>query len=306
VPDSLLGPSGYLTTSQKDIESLRLITDGSCLWRQENRLNIGPTLLGFPNLKRLSWAGLSSYEDFHTLADTLQQISQQLVEFELDLEYHVYLQSNTDRDHSLFTSKVLRLQQPATPMFHALRTLSLCSVSFTTSLFDETEATRRILEAFNFSTLRSLKIRSCPGWELVLQNLTGSTPPMALRSFEIQSTISEDGYVGPGVIAPFLESFEGLDELFLSTSSPAPTLDIWHAMGHHIKTLRRFVHHQRDVVLDETSPILEEERDLSDLSFFDVSDLGSDPTQNPLGKSDLRSVGLSCSPGWMVCGPLLE
>jgi hypothetical protein len=306
VPESLLGPSGYLTTNQKNIESLRLITDGSCLWRQKNRLNSGPTLLGFPNLKRLSWAGLSSYEDLNTLADTLQQISQQLVEFELDLEYHVYLHSAMDRDHSLFSSKVLRPQQPITPTFHALTTLSLCSVSFSTSKFKATEETHKIFEVFDFSTLRLLKLRLCPGWEFMLEHLTGSTPPMALRSLEIQYTSYEECFDGSETIVPFLESFEGLEELFLSTSSPTQTLDIWRAMGRHSKTLRRFVHHQRTIVLEHTSILFEEERDLGDLSLYDVSDLGTDPTQNPLGELDLRSVGLSCSPKWMVCGPFPE
>jgi hypothetical protein len=136
-----------------------------------------------------------------------------------------------------------------------------------------------------------------------LDHLIRSSQPIRLKFLEIQSSIGDEDMVGTA-IQPFLESFKGLEALFLSTSARSETLEIWRSASHHRATLTRFVHHQRTIDLDEESPLFELECDLPDLSFYEVADLGEDPSQNPLGELDLKFVGLCCDSPFLVSGGL--
>ncbi|KAL1965855.1 hypothetical protein VTN77DRAFT_4988 [Rasamsonia byssochlamydoides] len=77
VPAQILGHNGYLPLKQKGLESIRLVTDGSCPWH-------GYDLKEFTKLKRLSWTGLRSRNDFLALRECLEVTSHQLVQLELD------------------------------------------------------------------------------------------------------------------------------------------------------------------------------------------------------------------------------
>ncbi|KAK7949348.1 uncharacterized protein PG986_010234 [Apiospora aurea] len=76
---------------------------------------------------------------------------------------------------------------------------------------------------------------------------------------------------------------------------------IWRAAaGHHKKTLRRFVFHQRRLTgVDYVPPSCGEEWDQLDLSL-ESSGFESSPDENSLGYSDLKSLVLGCSPEWMT------
>jgi len=181
-------------------------------------------------------------------------------------------------------------------VFPALKQLSLSAVSFE-------HAQMEMAHAFSLSSLGSLKLCFCPGWEDLLRHITSSHQQIRLRSLEIQSDLDyNDGDEEASTISAFLQIFEGLQELFISTSAPSETLCIWRSMLHHKSTLRRFVHHQRSVNLDETSPNYEERCDLPDLSFVskDIKKLIKDPSQNPFSDLDLECIGLCCIPKFLI------
>lgn len=291
VPQSILGPSGYLPLRQPRIESLRLVADGGCSWSEDHDYRL--VLSAFRHLRCLSWAGLWRDEDRDALADVLQQVSGQLVEFELDLIHCRNLDAQFGDPHALddpgeftFARDTLRLPRAGTRIFPSLRVLSLSGVSFAPDLSD-------IMHQFDWGVLRSLTLRFCPGWTELLENMTRSGQPIRLRFLEIQSS-GEDDWEGDVIIQAFLDSFDGLESFFLASFSPVNTLGIWQAAAHHRATLRRFVHHQRSIHTDQGSHLFGEPQDLPDLSFCDIADLGEDPSQNPLGDLDLECVGLCC------------
>jgi hypothetical protein len=83
VPRQILGPSGYLALKQNGIESMRLITDGSCDYALDEQFCID--LSALRNLRKIAWTGLRSANEIETLADALRANSTHLAELELDL-----------------------------------------------------------------------------------------------------------------------------------------------------------------------------------------------------------------------------
>ncbi|KAK8135117.1 hypothetical protein PG984_007129 [Apiospora sp. TS-2023a] len=244
-PQAILGPSGYLTTNLKNLTSIRLITYGNCRGRSLFDTMDHPdvpslALLGFPCLRELSWAGLSNHQ-CGTLAPLLQHRATQLTKLELDLEYH---QWTTEHGHLRFFSKgVLRLHRPGSIVFSALKSLSL-------SNFDLRSYNFAIASSVNFSNLEHLKLRFCDGTERVLQHLTESVSNK-LRAVEINMGISFlSANDQQKILIAFLESFQGLEELYMNMSywPTGLTTEIWRAVGHHSKTLRGFDYHQRQHV----------------------------------------------------------
>lgn len=300
IPQTILGPNGYLNTHQKEIETIRLITDGSC--RSEDAPD-GLDLSCFVNLKRLSWSGLAQNKDVKALADLLQKRAHQLLELDLDLENYLSL-TLPGEDPCIFPVQLLRLQRPVQLMFPVLRSLSLCQVSFTTDLdlpmeqcgYEISDATRMMFEAFDFTSLVSLKLRHCAGWEHLITHLTKSAAPLALQSFEVQYAPTDINADSASIIAPFLRSFKGLVNLFLLISNSAPNWDIWLALRGHRATLRRFVHHQRTQAEAEF-PL---ELDGLQMGFTSGKDFEGDDGSNPLSTLDLTSIGVCASLQYMV------
>jgi hypothetical protein len=112
-----------------------------------------------------------------------------------------------------------------------------------------------------------------------------------------------DEYDSGYSITKFLESFEGLEDLFLSTYSDSTTLDIWRSALRHKETLKRFIHHHhRSIDLDKESPLFQENCDVPDLSFYleHVADFPAEPSQNPSSALELTSIGLCLTPEFMV------
>lgn len=297
IPPQILGPFGHLPLKQKGIESIRLTTDGACEWNLYGNCLID--LSEFKNLKSLSWSGLRSENDFSTLHGALQQFSNQLVELDLDLiDWNTvnYFLMDQDDSRDFFVRRILAIPPGGRKgMFSALQLLSLSGVS----LIDFPE---EITEAFDFKTLRSLKLRLCPGWDDFLQHACQSCQPIALKSLEIQITDDiEDNF--RDTISEFLESFEGLEKLFISTNSARDPLDLWYAALHHKSTLRRFVHHVRGGASEDGFSY--EDMDRPDLSFTqkEIKSFGGWFLNNPLHKLDLECIGFSCRPQYLVWKP---
>jgi hypothetical protein len=79
VPETILGPGGYLAQHQTRLEEIRLVTEGMCQ-------GDGPPfdLSPFVHLRKFGWTGMQSRTDMKTFAKILIAVSHQLLELELD------------------------------------------------------------------------------------------------------------------------------------------------------------------------------------------------------------------------------
>jgi hypothetical protein len=312
VPASILGPSGYFPLKQTGIESLRVVTDEWC------SMALPLDFSRFPRLKRLSWVGYSSQHMIDTLAAAVRQTSHQLVELSLDLGPRLDGTTSISEHDAIFSKHMLGLPERGIRKFVSLKALSLSRVSFIgkdtsdvaawspeykllhTTRIHATEQTSNL---FDFSILQCLKLRLCPGWEELLEVLMNYPCPIKLVSLEIQSAISDEAEKSK-IIAPFLESFEGLENLFLQLHLPTASTkwDIWRSALHHKKTLKAFVHQCRTIDFFENTQYIQGAYDVPNLmlSREDFETILVDPSQNPLSGLELTGIGLSCAPKFMV------
>ena len=137
--------------------------------------------------------------------------------------------------------------------------LSLCNIS----LFS---ACKAIMSAVCMEKLRSLKLIHCHHTFRFLKKLAKSTHAFRLNSFEVvfdeYSSVSGwyDGNTNP--IGEFLMTFEGLEELYISTQNSNSTIGAFlDPILHHRFSLTRLVHHDRGVDMDEESDRFELFRD---------------------------------------------
>lgn len=288
VPEVLLGHGGYLLSKQPQLEEITLLTNNECQ-------SVEYDLSGFAKLKALSWTGLRD-DDVDVLRKCFERTSQQLKTIELDywtsrnvgqITRPEYI---TENNH--FAEEVLQVSEGDEKLiFPVIETLSLSGLSFE-------YAEKELALAFNFKSLQSLKLRFCSGWEGLLGEVVSLGEPIPLKSFTIQSNVEyDDGDCEDQTISAFLNVVEGLEDLYIATSSPSNSLRIWCAMVRHKFTLRSFVHHQRSISDDTELPY-----DLPDLSFLpEGCPRLEDRTQNPLSNLQLKCVGLSCVPEFLVC-----
>ncbi|KAG8405735.1 hypothetical protein J3458_021673 [Metarhizium acridum] len=153
-------------------------------------------------------------------------------------------------------------------------------------------------DVINFDILVSLTLRICLGWDRFLQRVIQLNVPMNLKTLEIQESSSVSCSWTEDILADFLNAFEGLEELYISHVRPVPGLGFWNRIIHRHTTLKRFVHHQRTIDIDDESPHFEEEHDLSDLAILgrELRQIKEAPSQNPLAWLNLEFIGLACVP----------
>lgn len=308
VPQELLGPKGYFELLQPNIETIRLVTDGSCYWNTERDERLA--LSAFPRLKRLSWKGVLSTGDMESLAEALTQRSRQLEELEIDLTQQ---RDSLDPDDFEYCEHgelvgILNLPDRGPGTFPALRKLALSSAWLTAGSNKSVQerVLREIHAAFDFSGLSSLCLRDCAGWDGLLKALSTDPQPIRLRDLEIQvSDKGEQWGDTHTVICTFLRRFQGLERLFVYTTDFENTIELWQALTHHRTTLIRFVQHQRSMNLNEESDGFEDHVDSTDLSTVDPEDVDAGPG-NPLAQLDLVALGLGCIPRFMVRRNLLS
>ncbi|EEQ31367.1 conserved hypothetical protein [Microsporum canis CBS 113480] len=283
VPEEILGKNGYLPLKQKNLKSLRLITDASCEW---NGYNLAP----FTKLTSLSWHGLRPDIDFISIWKCFSVCSLQLIY--LDLDY--YSQSRTAAhgfeiwdDGGYEMQKILRpLSEGEQLFFPELRGLSLSGISLSF-------AEERLESAFDFQYLRSLKLRFCPGLEELLAHLQSAVGAMYLEKLEIQTSNDHFNDELELAIPNFLDIIEGLQELFISTCHPDDTLPIWCSIFRHHLTLKNVIPQMHPSTRNNTLKVLhirqsgrdikasrnwgvEEEMDADDLGSISSSDESDD------------------------------
>ncbi|KAF2664549.1 hypothetical protein BT63DRAFT_429309 [Microthyrium microscopicum] len=317
MPPKILGPDGYLVLKQAGIENMSLKTDYNCgneLYpREAHKL----ALTAFTKLKRLSWLGVSSREDFETLRDFFKTSADQLNELVLEGVLHRKVQSefgNWDGEQQpgifnsghIFSEKILGVRPGIeTVLFSSIVKLSLGSIPLGTN------NSRELAYAFNIGQLQSLKLRFCPGWESLLQAICKVYPKdsLKLKSFELQSdydaqpaSAENQAPLGQSAIEHFLGHFCGLQQLSIGTSEHIAGKMIWVAVANHGDTLKSFVNHvSRRNEYQETC----DQRYLG-LNPEEFPKLASSTGCNPLASLKLEYIGLSCVPALLksILGPM--
>jgi hypothetical protein len=262
VPKVILGPEGYLSLKQTKIESFSLVTGGGCNWNIDYECPI--LLPNFTKLKRLSWRGLRSEDDFTALHDLCEQTSHQMTDLELDLDPSEQVQSELglDRSHNFFARNVLDLTLGnEMQSFPALRILSLTAVSFE---FAENE----IAHAFSLISVSSLRLRFCSGWQEFLEHGSRLTPPKALKSRNLQYSIMQESAPVDETISNFLGTLEGLEQLAICGFPGAEILNIWRSTGIHKTTLKAFVDHRRKINTNDESSQFGKDYDSTEGSLY--------------------------------------
>jgi hypothetical protein len=193
-------------------------------------------------------------EEWDALRFLILGHAHQLERLEID-----FLHWNDDSEEYRLCGRPIPPNYLATGFFHielgkekvvlpVLKTLSLSSVSFW-------RGSAELARAMNMRNLRSLKLRNCQGVNELLDMLAHSPEIIHLKSFELtqrstKSRNQQDNWKIQNLVN-FLESFEGLEELcILSDPSEDPIdEDYWWSILRHKATLKRLVHHQRQVEL---------------------------------------------------------
>ncbi|KAJ3453435.1 hypothetical protein MRS44_017682 [Fusarium solani] len=231
IPEAILGPRGIITTRQRLLRALSIITDPYChekpttLATQGSAIDLG----NFRKLKSLRWRAPRS-EDAPTLLSALSRNRRHLERLELDLEkchddedgHPSSVQESIIHD-SAFLRKLLRIQPtPSMPMFPELRELFLLSTTIGPGL----------ARGLDFDTLVSLRFRDCHGLPGFFATLVELRVQPKIKAFEIYSSAeftnfgSEEEELKDAVMR-FLGSFNGLVDLALRLTSrpwfPKPT-----------------------------------------------------------------------------------
>ncbi|GAD93097.1 Kelch repeat protein [Paecilomyces variotii No. 5] len=299
----LLGPSGFLQVKQPDLESIFLVTDShGC----ESSYDLG----SFKKLKRLSWTGLHSKVEWLALRECFETASSQLTYLELDavswnrVKYHP---SGIPNPEAFLVHEVLKPQPgEGRVVFPNLKYMRLSAISFKSTAL-------QMASICCFESLRSLKLRFCPGWNEFLNHIVSSHPTIRLETLEIQSLVDYDRTFNTDeTISKFIDACQGLRELCIMVpESFSDTGKIFHSILHHNDTLKNLAFHQRDIIHMDTYPlVLKRQRDVPDFSFWPARSKGCSMlhSQNPLLDLELECIGICCVPELLktIVSPLAE
>lgn len=174
-------------------------------------------------------------------------------------------------------------------MFSALRILRLSEVPLGSTGED-------LARALDLAVLRSLTLHRCPGWENVLNHLPQSSQTIKLENLEIQSRRDTEVEHSHGVraISTFIDTFQGLRELFVSLAGTTSLEDIWNSAILHRSTLQGIVAHVRG--RPQPEELLRGQLiDVPGFSFS-VPEVHFSPSGNPCNRLNLRYIGICCDP----------
>jgi hypothetical protein len=254
LPNQILDRDGNWIGNQKQIQSISLITDGGCpASAQIEHLDLKP----FTSIRSLSWKGLGRGDHFDCLASFFknQAEAQRLRTLELDLvewtaaELGWYahqietLGGSPPRPVNFFATTILGIQpNQENVLFQSLETLLFSGVAF--SPFEN-----ELSHSFNMMNLSTLQLRNCPGSLELLGALLEQGVTLKLKSFELAIDLLHSyqysAKMQAEVIRRFLNSFQGLEDLFLLLTQPPKWYLIVDSIMNHQSTLKRLVVHER-------------------------------------------------------------
>ena len=261
VPEHILGREGYLAKKQTVIESLSLITGGKHYYKREDYALPNVVLSNSPQLRTCSWKGLYSTEELESLRGLFASNYQILEDLELDfIDWERVCMDGRAATGGRwpfpsFTRLILpHCSDRDVKVFASLRRLALREFAFE-------EKAQGIIQAFNISHLRSLKLHNCTGILTFLSTIVKAELVLKLKSLEIitQDDAHEyDGLLHSPLIS-FLEHFDGLENLYLMLRVEKLRPEhwpacYWNAILHHSSTLKKLVYHERTTTLVTHDP----------------------------------------------------
>lgn len=209
--------------------------------------------VSFRNLKRFSWKGLRSARDLRLLCGILRTNLERLEELCLD-----FIDENVVR--KIWEEKarwsVLDVEDQASDFFpgHVLpheEAGSIQPLSSLNSLFLSAcriqGPTELLIPALNIEHLQSLKLHKCPGILDLFSAVVDSAIVLKLKYLEI---ISYDPPAPGDIISletglcQFLESFDGLEDMYIMIYPQELNIGCWEAIAHHKSTLKRLIWHE--------------------------------------------------------------
>ncbi|PTD06571.1 hypothetical protein FCULG_00007181 [Fusarium culmorum] len=307
----------YLSIKHPSIQRLSFTTDPFCSrfnrWSRTTDLNLS----AFHNIRRFSWKAPMGCH-FSNISNLVQTNAAHLEELEVNLqswsrqwedrETRVIRRTDSEEWDKIPASTMLAREvfgldsnPTARTRFPKMRSLKLTRVP----LRDETTKKAVTAASINLAGLTSLKLIMCPYWTLLLQDMAQYPTPIQVKSFEILDfylkTPNLTSIKKVTAITDFLDSFKGLEELFISHCGPTPVLKSWKHLERHASTLKAFVHHQRITDLDEELFLSRKGKDLADpdISLTNRGIIRQDPTRNPLSRLNLEFLGLTCAPEYL-------
>ncbi|KAG4266768.1 hypothetical protein FPRO04_13134 [Fusarium proliferatum] len=125
--------------------------------------------------------------------------------------------------------------------------------------------------------------------------------PVKLRKLELQESWpkNDEGSIymdEDDPIAFLLDSFEGLEEFYLSQIGGMRSILTWHHVCHHKSTLKIFVNHSR--FYEERNRRWWDQPDMM-LRDWNTTPFRDDPTSTPLYRLDTEFISLSCAPKFL-------
>ncbi|KAF4453649.1 hypothetical protein F53441_3658 [Fusarium austroafricanum] len=310
-----------LSLKHSSIQNLSFVTDPFCSrfnrWGRSSDLDLS----AFRNLRRLSWRAPMGCH-FDDIARLIQANAHQLEE--LDIELQSWSRDWENRESrvihrvddleewdktpasTMLARQIFGLQATTSEVserayFPRLRKLRLTRVPL------KDEITRKAVTAvsLNFDTLTSLTLRMCSYWIPLLSSIIESQIPLKLKTLEILDFYLKTPQItavrNAAAIADFIDSFKGLEEIFISNSGPTSALEFWEHVTGHAETMKRLVYHQRIPDQDEETLQSRMGGDSSDLAISqaDRDRIREDPDRNPLSRLDLEFIGLTCAPKYL-------
>ena len=208
-------------------------------------------LSGFKLIRSFQWRGLRSLDDIEAVRVCFKANSQHLQELELGFVSWTKEDGFWSTDHRRWTSQDILglkagLQQA---LFPSLIKLVLSGLSFNSTLV-------KMACALNFSGLRTLTLRNCPGTHAMLEDTAKSSQAIRLTSLELALDVNVGGQEDVVVVSQFLGSFTGLENLFILINEPNSddgVEEFWDSVRCHASTLHRLMVHERGVNLDQDS-----------------------------------------------------
>ncbi|KAI1913596.1 hypothetical protein LOZ61_002735 [Ophidiomyces ophidiicola] len=171
--------------------------------------------ISFSKLRRLSWTGIRNENEIRRLATFLKDSSSTLSAFESDFDFPSFslaVEGYTTAD-PFFLLEIHKDDKKC--IFPVLEELSLCSFprSFEQLLY---------LHAFNFSSLRRLKLQQTEDTARLFGNILEADIPIRLKEFEYgfgRKYINIDDSGIKTSLWKFLASFEGLEKLYIAVQN---------------------------------------------------------------------------------------
>ena len=253
VPSGIFKTGGYLAKRQNRIRSLSLVTDDYCQLGTAGGGVLDLTQL--KHLRRLSWKKIRIDGETEEALRAWFRSDLELIEsLELafsDLSIENILQHDDDHDeyktqpHSFFFSRrVLGLNRgDRHSKLPSLKNLCFSRVWFT-HLSSETA------HFFNFSRLRSLKLRSCPDANSLLHAVVKRGIPIRLTTLEVATVFENHEEIS--ALKHFLSSFRGLQFLYLDIHHVFKDFhENLQAIAEHRPTLRQLTYGHGNMDLDD-------------------------------------------------------